>query len=95
MDVYCLETDKMLENLKSGPKVVGVKQLKKALEEGTVTCAFLAQDADPYLTEPLERLCREKGTPCQWIPTMEELGRACAIDVGASAAGLCPDRQKD
>ena len=85
----------MLEKLKSGRKVVGVKQLKKALEEGSVACAFLAQDADPDLTEPLERLCREKGTPCQWIPTMEELGRACAIDVGASAAGLCSAGQED
>ena len=95
MDVYCLETDKMLEKLKTGHKVVGVKQLRKALEEGTVECAFLAQDADPDLTEPLERLCREKGAPCQWIPTMEELGRACAIDVGASAAGLCADGEKN
>ena len=81
----------MRENLKSEKKVVGVKQLRKALEEGRVTCAFLAEDADPGITEPLERLCRKTGTDYRWVPSMEELGRACAIDVGAAAAGSVKD----
>ena len=37
----------MLDELKSAKKVVGVKQLRRALNAGTVRKAFLAEDADP------------------------------------------------
>lgn len=78
----------MLEKLKTENKVVGVKQLRKELEAGNVAHAFLAEDADPGIMGPLERLCRQTGTEYQWVPTMAELGRVCSIDVGAAAAGV-------
>lgn len=85
----------MLEKLKSENKVVGVKQLRKALEEDRVAYAFLAEDADPGITEPLMRLCRQAGTECRWVSTMVELGSACSIDVGAAAAGILKMPQED
>lgn len=69
---------------------VGVKQLKKALAAGTVQAVFLAMDADPDLTEPLENQCEANGIPCAWLPTMVELGKACGIEVGAAAAAVVP-----
>ena len=77
----------MLNDLKNSPKVVGVKQLRKALSRGAVTRVFLARDADPALTEPLEAAAGAAGTPVEWIPAMKDLGRACGISVGAAAAG--------
>lgn len=68
--------------------VVGMKQLKKALMANRATQVFLAQNADPALTEPLESLCQEKQVPCVWVDSMEELGRACGIEVGAAAAAI-------
>lgn len=66
--------------------VVGAKQLKKAVLAGTAQCVYLAEDADPALTEPLEALCREHGIPYSRVPSMADLGRACNIEVGAAAA---------
>ncbi len=66
--------------------VVGAKQLKKALASGTAQRVYLAQNADPALTEPLSALCGQNGIPCTWVKTMKELGQAAGIEVGAAAA---------
>lgn len=68
--------------------VVGAKQLKKALQKGTVQQVFLAQDADPAITEQLETLCRQNSIPLTWVNGMAGLGRACGIEVGAAAAAV-------
>lgn len=75
-----------LAALKRHKIVVGAKQLRKALCAGRASRVFLAQNADPAITEPLAQLCREHNVACAWIPTMVELGFACGIDVGAAAA---------
>ena len=66
--------------------VVGAKQLRKALRDDRVQTAYLAADADPAVTEPLETLCTDRKVPVIWVKTMTELGRTCGIDVGAAAA---------
>lgn len=76
----------MLSRLEHGAKVAGVKQTRRALQDGRAKELFLAQDADPALTQPLAQLAQEKGIPVQWAPAMEELGRACGIAVGAAVA---------
>ena len=68
--------------------VVGVKQLKKALLRGTVQRVYLAENADPAMTEPLEAMCLQNHIQCAWIATMQDLGNACGIDVGAAAAAV-------
>lgn len=78
----------MLTRLKQGPKVVGVKQTKRAINEGKTACVFLADDADPRVTAPVEELCREKDVPVERVPQMKELGSACGIAVGSAVAAL-------
>lgn len=68
--------------------VVGAKQLKKAVKAGQVRYVFLAENADPAVTEPLEELCRQNQIQITWVRTMAELGRACGIEVGAAAAAV-------
>ena len=68
--------------------VVGVKQLKKALAKGSAQYVFLAENADPALTEPIAALCRERGIGLNWVRSMSELGRFCGIEVGAAAAAI-------
>ena len=72
-----------LRNLKT---VVGAKQLRKALENGRARFVFMAQNADPALTEPIEALCKKHQVSYTWVCSMADLGRACGIDVGAAAA---------
>ena len=78
----------MLDELKTGKKVVGIKQLRRALTDQTAELVFLAKDADPALTEPLMAQCREGGVEVVSDVTMAELGKACGISVGAAAAAI-------
>ena len=43
----------MLTELKQGSKVVGVKQTKRAVNDGKAARVFLAEDADPRVTAPV------------------------------------------
>lgn len=78
----------MLDELKTQHKVVGIKQLRRSLREGQVARVYIAENADPRLTEPLMEECAQTGVELILIPTMAELGKACGISVGAAAAGL-------
>ncbi|MCI7473754.1 MAG: ribosomal L7Ae/L30e/S12e/Gadd45 family protein [Clostridiales bacterium] len=78
----------MLTQLKQGAKVVGVKQTRRAIDDGRAARVFLAQDADPALTGPVETLCAEKGVPVEKVAQMKELGSACGIAVGSAVAAL-------
>lgn len=66
--------------------VVGAKQLRKALNAGRARRVYLAENADPVVTEPLATLCEQFHIEYSWVPSMAELGRACGIEVGAAAA---------
>ena len=66
--------------------VVGSKQLRKALENGRAKFVYLAQNADPAITEPIVERCELNHVSYAWVRTMQELGSACGIEVGAAAA---------
>ena len=66
--------------------VVGAKQLRKALNSGLARKVYLAQNADPAITEPIEALCQLKSVEYAWVKSMTDLGHACGLEVGAAAA---------
>ena len=66
--------------------VVGAKQIRKGLTAGRFSQVYLARNADPAITEPLEALCRQHNVKYTWVKSMLDLGRACGIEVGAAAA---------
>ena len=78
----------MLRELMNQDRVVGVKQSRRAIREGRVDRVFLAANADPALTGPLEELCGAQGIPVDMRFTMEELGRAAGIQVGAAVVAV-------
>ena len=51
----------MLTKLEQAGKVVGVKQVRRALKDGRATGIYLARNADPALTEPLAQQAQEQG----------------------------------
>ena len=75
-----------LAELAAGKLVVGVKQLRKALNSGRAKYVFLAENADPAIIAPLEELCQKNHVSYAWVRSMQDLGRACGIEVGAAAA---------
>lgn len=70
----------------TGKMVVGAKQLRKALQSGRACRVYLAENADPAITEPLEAMCNQFHIAYVWVSSMQELGKACGIEVGAAAA---------
>lgn len=89
MDTYNehrMATRKELASIGGKKLAVGARQLKKALVAGKVETVFLADNADPSITEPIAELCRRQEAQVLWVRTMEDLGRACGIEVGAAAA---------
>lgn len=78
----------MLEELKTASKVVGIKQIRKLLPTGRAKKVFVAQNADPMLTEPILALCEQYGIEIETVETMRQLGDACEISVEAAAAAL-------
>ncbi len=76
----------MLTELEHAAKVAGVKQVRRALAAGGAKKLFLAADADPRLTAPLEELARAAGVPVERAESMKALGRVCGIAVGAAVA---------
>ena len=78
----------MLEELRTDRKVVGIKQLRKALSAGTVKKVFVADDADPDLTEPIVQQCLSDHIDLITVPTMKQLGDACNISVAAAVAAI-------
>ncbi len=78
----------MLDLLRESAKVVGAKQLMKAIRSGEIERAFVAQDADIFVTQPIVNLCGEKNIPVEEVRSMKELGTACCIQVPTAAAGI-------
>lgn len=68
--------------------VAGLKQARKAVLQGTARCVLLAKNADPDLTEPLQRLCQERRVPVRWVASMQELGHSYSLAVKTAAVAL-------
>ena len=77
-----------LPDLEKHEIVVGAKQLRKAVRAGRARYVFLAENADPAVTEPLRILCQQHQIQITWVRSMSELGRSCGIEVGAAAAAV-------
>ena len=78
----------MLLELQKGKKTVGRKQSQRAILDGKAEKIYLADDADQRIREETEKLCETHGVPVISVDTMENLGKACGIQVGAAVAAL-------
>ena len=52
-------------------RVVGTKQVLRALDEGKVAHAYVAQDADLLLTKRVVDRCYDMDIPCTQVESME------------------------
>ena len=78
----------MQAKLQGANKVVGTRRLAKAIEAGQVREAYIAQDADIFITRQITDLCRNTRIPLVEFPSMKALGEACGVDVPTASAGI-------
>lgn len=76
----------MLDGLQNEKKVIGIKQSTRAVEDGLARCAFIAADSADTVRLPFLSLCKSKGIEVIEVESMEQLGKACDIDVGSAVA---------
>ena len=69
-------------------KVVGTKQVIRALKAGTVSKVYVCSDADTFIYQQVVRSAEDAGIPCVRVPSMKELGMVCGVDVPTAAAGI-------
>lgn len=77
------------EALKDGSRrVVGTRQVLRAIAAGTLAHVYVARDADPFVTRPVVDACEKNGVRFTEVDTMSMLGQVAGIDVKASVAGV-------
>ncbi len=69
-------------------RVVGTKQVLRALKAGTVSRVYVSSDADTFIYQQVVRAAEDAGIPCVRVPSMKELGMVCGVNVPSAAAGL-------
>lgn len=67
---------------------IGTKQTLKIVEQGLAAEVYVAEDADARVTSKIIALCEKQGIKLTYVATMRELGKACGIEVGASAVAV-------
>lgn len=78
----------MPDRLRNANKVVGIKQLRRAVRDGRVGIIYLAEDADPWISDEVNALADSAGLNPVLVPTMQQLGSACGITVRAATAAI-------
>ena len=78
----------MIQELSGSNKVVGDKQVRRALRDGRAAALYMALDADPRMLQPLVQEAVNRQVPIRQAPSMKELGASCGIAVGAAVAVL-------
>ncbi len=86
---YVEERHNMLQDDLIGDKrLVGTKQVLRALTDGRLTAVYIAEDADAALKKKIADACIDAGVTVRKAPSMLELGIACGINVGAACAAV-------
>ena len=67
-------------------RVVGTKQVLRALDEGRVAHAYVAQDADLLLTKRVVDRCYDMEIPCTHVASTSRLRPPVCSSKGESAA---------
>ena len=78
----------MLERLKTEPKTVGMRTTIRAIEGGQAAHAFIANDADIFITRRVQELCQANDIEYTRVDTMKELGEACGVQVPTACAAI-------
>ena len=77
-----------LNELAVPERVAGEKEVRRAMEKGTLRKLFLAADSDEKVTKPVRDAAVKLGIEVEEVDSKLKLGRACAIDRPAAVAGL-------
>ncbi len=76
----------MLKN--AARRVVGTKQVLRAVKAGTAARIYVAEDADTFIFQRVVRAAEGARIPTVRVKSMKELGQVCGVETSAAAAGI-------
>lgn len=68
--------------------IIGTKQTARALKTENISEVLVAIDADPRLTIKIVTQAEEVKVPVTYVESMNKLGKACGIKVGAAVVAI-------
>lgn len=74
--------------LQASKVVIGTKQTVKALKDGRTKELIIASDVEAKVITNVVNLAQELNIPVTYVDSMKKLGKACGIEVGASAVAI-------
>jgi len=77
-----------LNELAVPERVVGEREVQRAMDKGILRKLFVAADSDVKVTKPVRDTAVGLGVEVEEVDSKLKLGRACAIDRPAAVAGL-------
>ncbi|MEG2456620.1 MAG: ribosomal L7Ae/L30e/S12e/Gadd45 family protein [Clostridia bacterium] len=80
--------NQLLETIVNSDKVVGMKQVLKGIENSTIKCVIVADDADDFIKNQVVACANQYKVKIENVSSKEALGKVCNIDVGAAVVGL-------
>lgn len=78
----------LFTNIPKEKILVGVKQTKKALKENQAQKIVVASDVQSHVISPILELCSHDNVLVEYAESMEKLGKAVKIDVGAAVVTI-------
>lgn len=73
----------------SGSIRKGTNEATKAIERGIAKLVVVAEDVEPAeIVMHIPMICKEKNVPVITVPSKQELGAACSIDVPTAAVAV-------
>ena len=83
------EGGRSMESLKNNAnRIVGTKQVLRAVKAGKLQRVYVANDVDTFLYQQVIRAAEAAQVPVTRVASMKELGEACGVQVAAAAAGI-------
>lgn len=79
--------------LSNSSKRIGTNAVLKGIANQEIRCVILASDADGVIINSIRQACEEHGIGMLLVPSKEELGKACKIDVACACVGIINDNK--
>lgn len=78
---------KKVEKLRS-QAIIGTKQSLKAMQNGTISEIFIANDVEQHIKNKVIQLAEELNIKYEIVNSKKRLGTACGINVGAATVAI-------
>lgn len=75
-------------------RVAGQKQVLQSIDDGRAKKVFVADDADGQIKRLIEKSAADSGIECVRVESMDRLGSAAGIRVGAACAAIVAAEDK-